>query len=74
MELFTLEVCNFLNNLDEYIPQLMKEQSLNIILKNVLLDIQGFILYANEYAILNRIAQFTIKSFYNIDHLHTKVI
>jgi hypothetical protein len=69
MELFSKEVCTFLNNLDSYIPTLLKQQTANIIDKNVLFDINAMMLYANEYAILNRIAQLTIKKLFSIDKI-----
>lgn len=54
----------FLNNLDDYIPQLINNKAINVIYKNVILDVNAFMLFGNEYAILNRIAQLVVKKMF----------
>jgi hypothetical protein len=72
MELFTYDVCKFLNELDTYVPLLLKDSTLNIIQKNVILDINSMILHGNEFAILNRIAQLIVKTMFNVPELYIK--
>ena len=72
MDLFCNEVCSFLNNLDDYIPILLNNKTLNIIIKNIINDVNGILLTANEYGILNRIAQLVVKSMFNVDSLHVR--
>ena len=74
MDLFTLEVCTFLNKLDEYIPQLMRDATLSIIRQKVLADVNAMIVYGNEYAVLNRIAQFTIKCLFDVEKLYIRTV
>lgn len=69
MDLFSNEVRTLLNNLDDYIPKLINQKALNIIQRNVIIDINGFILFGNEYAILNRIAQLVVKNMFHIPTL-----
>lgn len=65
-------MCSFLNNLDDYIPILLNNKTLNIIIKNIINDVNGILLTANEYGILNRIAQLVVKSMFNVDTLHVR--
>jgi hypothetical protein len=69
MHLFSNEVCYFLNNLDNYLPLLLNSKTLNIIIKNVIVDINGLVLTGNEYGILNRIAQLVVKSMFDVETL-----
>lgn len=69
MHLFSNEVYNFLNNLDNYLPLLLNSKTLNIIIKNVIIDINGLVLTGNEYGILNRIAQLVVKSMFDLETL-----
>jgi hypothetical protein len=69
MHLFSNEVCYFLNNLDNYLPLLLNDKTLNIIIKNVIIDINGLVLTCNEYGILNRIAQLVVKSMFDVETL-----
>lgn len=70
MHLFSNEVCYFLNNLDNYLPLLLNSKTLNIIIKNVIIDINGLVLTGNEYGILNRIAQLVVKSMFDVETLY----
>jgi hypothetical protein len=70
--LFSNEVKSFLNNLDTHIPALLNEKALKIIKANTLNDLNGVLLYANEYAILNRIAQIVVKQLFNIETLYIR--
>jgi hypothetical protein len=69
MDLFSNEVCTFLNNLDDHLPHLLKQSTLNIINCNVITGINAIVLYANEYAILNRISQFVVKKHFDTSQL-----
>ena len=44
----------------------MKDASLSIIEKNVLADVNSLIIHGNEYAIINRIAQYTVKRLFDV--------
>jgi hypothetical protein len=74
MDLFTLEVCTFLNKLDDYIPQLMRDASLSIIQQKVLADVNSMIVYGNEYAVLNRISQYIIKCLFDVQNLYIRTV
>jgi hypothetical protein len=69
MDLFSKEVYTFLNNLDTYIPCLLREPTREVIKTKVLCDINAMLLHANEYAILNRVAQLVVKKFFDVDAL-----
>jgi hypothetical protein len=69
MDLFCNDVYTFLNNLDEHLPHLLKQSTLDIFNSNVMSGINAMLLYANEYAILNRIAQFVIKKHFDVKEL-----
>ncbi len=58
--------------MDDYIPQLLNKKTLDIINKNVILDINGVILIGNEYGLLNRIAQMIVKSMFHIDAIYVR--
>lgn len=58
--------------MDEYIPQLLSKKTLDIINRKVILDINGFILFGNEYGLLNRIAQTVVKAMFDIDKLQIR--
>lgn len=50
-------------------PLLLSSNTLNIIIKNVILDINGLVLTGNEYGILNRVAQLVVKSMFDVETL-----
>lgn len=52
----------------------MKDTSLSIIQKNVLADVNSLIIYGNEYAILNRIAQYTVKCLFDVSALPIRTV
>lgn len=52
----------------------MKDASMSIIKENVIVHINSMILCGNEYAILNRIAQFVIKNIFQINQLAVKSV
>jgi hypothetical protein len=70
--LLSNEVKSFLNNLDTHIPSLLNDKASKIIRANILDELNGILLYANEYAILNRIAQYVVKHVFNIETLHIR--
>lgn len=72
MDLFSNEVKTFLNNLDHYIPKLLNDTALRFIQTNALCDVNGVLLYANEYALLNRVAQCFVKKLFDVDTLQIR--
>lgn len=72
MDLFSNEVKQLLNNLDDYIPQVLNDTAVRFVKSNILADVNGVLLYANEYALLNRIAQLFVKNLFDIENLHVR--
>lgn len=74
MNLFCNEVVTFLNNLDVYIPVLLRDCTQRIIEKRLLTDIKAMLVYGNEYAILNRIGQYIVKHHCQVDTLKLRSV
>jgi hypothetical protein len=67
MDIFCKEICDFLNTLDDKLPLLLQESTLNIIRSDPIGGLNLVVLHNNEYAILNRIACMIVKSHINAD-------
>ena len=52
----------------------MRDATLSIIRQKVLADVNAMIVYGNEYAVLNRIAQFTIKCLFDVEKLYIRTV